>query len=314
MITTVTLSPCIDKTSVLETFDPEKVNRVISSRLDAGGKGVNVSLALASLNVKCRAVGLNFELGETIEDVLRGAGVDTDFIKCSGRLRTNLKIFVQDTKRTVEINEQNPEVSRENVGDVIGLCRRLARDKDNGIFVLAGSIPAGVPTDIYAQLIDAIKAEKPHAKIVLDAVGDPLMKGLSASPYMIKPNVEELEKSFGVTLLDDDAVVKLCCDIIAEYRVGLVLVSKGSDGAIAVTDTEAVSVPAIRVDAKSAQGAGDAMVAGACLAISKRLPPKDILRYGTCAAAGAVEREGTAFCTRERFDELLAEINRYNMV
>ena len=308
MITTVTLSPCIDKTAVLESFNIDKVNRVVTSRLDAGGKGVNVSLALAALNVKSRAVGLNFELGETIEDTLRGAGVDVNFIKCSGRIRTNLKVFVQDTKRTIEINEQNPEVSPESVDGIVGLCRRLAKDADNDIFVLAGSIPAGVPSDIYAVVMNAIKAENPRAKIILDAVGEPLMKGLSASPYMIKPNVEELEKSFGVTLSDDDAVIALCRDIISEYGVGLVLVSKGSEGAIAVTETETVSVPALRVIAKSAQGAGDAMVAGACLAISRGLSVRDIVRYGTCAAAGAVELEGTAFCTRERFDELSAMI------
>ena len=309
MITTVTLSPCIDKTAVLDTFDPEKVNRVITSRLDAGGKGVNVSLALAALGIRSRAVGLNFEHGESIEETLRGAGVDSDFIKCSGNIRTNLKIYVRDTKRTIEINEQNPEVSRESVDKIIGKCRRLASGAENDIFVLAGSIPPGMSADIYAQLIAAVKSENPSAKVILDAVGEPLMNGLSASPYMIKPNVEELEKSFGVKLANDDAVAALCRDIISKYGVGLVLVSKGADGAIAVTDTETVSVPALRVDAKSAQGAGDAMVAGACLALSQGKSVGDILKYGTCAAAGAVEREGTAFCTRERFEELGDLIN-----
>lgn len=313
MITTVTLSPCIDKTSVVETFDPDKMNRVITSRLDAGGKGVNVSLALSALELPSRAIGLNFDLGDRIENTLRDAGVSVDFIRCSGRIRTNMKIYVQDTKRTIEINEQNPEVTPRIVRRIIEQCRRVAGDRMNDIFVLAGSIPPGMPADIYAQLITEIRQENQRAKIILDAVGEPLLKGLQASPYMIKPNAEELERSFGVELSSDDDIAALCRDIISEYGVSIVLVSKGADGAIAVTKTEVVTMPAIRIAAKSAQGAGDAMVAGACFAISRGLSVGDIIRCGTCAAAGAVEREGTAFCGRERFEELISKCGNAGM-
>lgn len=313
MITTVTLSPCIDKTSVVETFDPDKMNRVITSRLDAGGKGVNVSLALSALELPSRAIGLNFDLGDRIENTLRDAGVSVDFIRCSGRIRTNMKIYVQDTKRTIEINEQNPEVTPRIVRRIIEQCRRVACDRMNDIFVLAGSIPPGMPADIYAQLIAEIRQENQRAKIILDAVGEPLLKGLQASPYMIKPNAEELERSFGVELSSDDDIAALCRDIISEYGVSIVLVSKGADGAIAVTKTEVVTMPAIRIAAKSAQGAGDAMVAGACFAISRGLSVGDIIRCGTCAAAGAVEREGTAFCGRERFEELISKCGNAGM-
>lgn len=306
MITTVTLSPCIDKTTVLASFDPDKVNRAESSRLDAGGKGVNVSLALASLGAPTRAVGLMFEQGGVIVDTLRAAEVDTDFIECAGQIRTNMKIFVRDTGRTIEINEQNPEVSGDVVRKIVGKCETLAKDVNNDVFVLSGSIPPAVPSDIYSQMAGAIKSVNPRAKIILDTVGEPLLKGLEAGPYMIKPNVEELERSFGVRLEDNADISVLCRDIISKYGVGMVLVSKGADGAIAVTETETVSIPALKITPKSAQGAGDAMVAGACLAIERGMSLKDIVRYGTCSAAGAVEKEGTAFCSKPRFDELLA--------
>lgn len=308
MITTVTLSPCIDKTIFLDKFSLDRINRADSRRYDGGGKGINVSAALSALGVSSRAVGLNFEGGELIERTLEGAGVSYEFVQCQGRIRTNLKIYVRDTKETIEINEQNPEVSQKNIVKLFDICERLAKDKENDIFVLSGSVPPAVPDSIYRDLAKKIKGVNHKAKIILDASGEPLKKGLEASPYLIKPNFEELETAFGVKIVSEEDAIALCREIIAKYSVGIALVSMDSRGALAVTKGEVIRQAALNVIPKSTQGAGDAMVAGACFAIKRGLSASDIIRCGTCAAAGSVERDGTAFCTRERFEELYAAL------
>ena len=305
MITTLTLSPCIDKTVTLQNFDPDRVNRAESIRLDAGGKGINVSIALAALGVKSNSVMLGFEGSQMIFDTLDEYGIGHDHVRCHGRLRTNLKIFDTATGKTIELNEQNPEVSPEAVEKVIELCRQRAELSD--IFVLSGSIPPGMPEDIYRSIAEAVKQTSPKIKVVLDAVGKPFLEGLRAAPYLIKPNVEELERSFGVTLKGDNETVALCKKIIADYSVNVVLVSMGAEGALIVTKDEEFKADALKIEPKSAQGAGDAMVAGACFAISQGLTVENVLKYGTCSAAGAVEREGTAFCDLKRFEELLSK-------
>ncbi len=309
MITTVTLSPSIDKTIVLKDFSIDRVNRASAVRLDAGGKGVNVSLALAALDIPSRAVGFNFELGGRVQKTLTDVGVDCEFIPCPGAIRTNTKIYVENTRNTVEINEQNPVVSPKNVQKLLELLKKIAKDRaGDQIFVLSGSVPPGVDSDIYKVIISTVKQESPRSKIILDADGAPLSKGVLASPYMIKPNVDELKAAFGCRIESDYDIVLAAKEIISCCGVGIVAVSKGADGAVAVTKNDTFSLPGLKIDAKSAQGAGDAMVAGACFAISKGLSTADILRFGTCAAAGAVEKEGTSFCSRERFEELLMEI------
>ena len=150
MITTLTLSPCIDKTVTLRNFDPDRVNRAESIRLDAGGKGINVSIALAALGVKSNSVLLGFEGSQMIFNALDGYGIGHDQVRCHGRLRTNLKIFDTATGKTIELNEQNPEVSPDTVEKVIELCRQRAELSD--IFVLSGSIPPGMPADIYRRI------------------------------------------------------------------------------------------------------------------------------------------------------------------
>lgn len=306
MITTVTLSPSVDKTVVLKEFNPDRVNRAESSRFDAGGKGVNVSLALSALGSETEAIGFSFDGGEFITKTLEHAGVGCEWVRCAGRMRTNLKIYDRAAKKTIELNEQNPEVTEKSIIKLTEVCRRHSQRSD--ILVLSGSVPLGVPEDIYQRLAFEAKKVRPGIKIVLDAEGSLLLNGLAVSPALIKPNVEELERTFGVTLKDTEDIIWLSKKIISDYGVGVVLVSMGGNGAVAVTRQEVCHCGAINIIPKSAQGAGDAMVAGACYALRKGLHVSDVLRCGTCAAAGAVELDGTAFCNRTRFEELLSAV------
>ena len=306
MITTLTLSPCLDKTVTVGNFYLDRLNRAEEVRLDPGGKGINVSLALSALGEPSLALGLMFDGGETIAAALDSAGISHRFTHCPGRLRTNTKIYVRETKNTIELNEQNPAISEKSLDELKASLRKASLESgENGIFVLSGSVPTGASDGVYFDLISVIRRAAPSAKILLDCDGKALLKGLEGSPYMIKPNVEELERTFLRRIDSDETAVNVSREIIRKYGVGLVLVSKGSDGALAVTADEFYVMDALKISAKSAQGAGDAMVAGACLALSEGLSARDVLRYGTCAAAGAVELEGTAFCTRERFARLL---------
>lgn len=308
MTVTVTLSPSIDKTAVVCGFDIDKVNRAESIRLDPGGKGINVSLALASLGEKTVAAAFEFEESQIIAESLKRARAGYEAVECGGRIRTNLKIFDSKTQKTIELNEQNPRVGEEKVAELIKRCKKLSASAD--ILVLSGSVPPGVSSDIYYRLAKEAREANPELKVVLDCEGEALKNGFKASPYLIKPNVDELEKTFGATLKSEDDIISICRDIIAEYGVKAVLVSAGKNGAMIITEETAISRPAVEITPKSAQGAGDAMVAGACAAISRGLGAADILEYGLCAAAGAVELEGTAFCQKERFEELLRSLWR----
>lgn len=303
MITTLTLSPCLDKTVLLERLDPDGVNRAESFRTDAGGKGINVCLALASLGTKTRALYLRFDGCEPIDAALRSADAEIAAVKCNGSVRTNLKIFDCSDSKTLEINEQNPEVGETELAEIGKLCQTSARESD--IMVLSGSVPKGVDADIYKKLAFLAKQTNPEIKIVLDTSGTLLRDGLEAAPFLIKPNRRELEECFGVTLESAAEAVTLCRETIRSFGVGNVIVSLGDEGAIAVGKNEAYIADAIKVSPKSAQGAGDAMVAGACLAASQGLSLEEMLKYGVCAAAGAIELEGTAFCSKKRFYELL---------
>ena len=299
MITTVTLSPCLDKTVKTGKLNLDAMNRVEHVSLDIGGKGINVSRALARLGVRSRALGFNFAGGEAIPETLEAEGIECGFTECPGALRTNLKIMETDIGRTVEINESNPSVSPENIEALKQAVAESANESE--YLVLAGSVPKGVGSDIYRQLGDIS-----GAKVILDAQGELLLEGLKAHPFMIKPNQYELETIVGKISSDED-IVFAARKLISDYGVQVVLVSRGSSGAVIVSENECYTSPAVKVPVRSTSGAGDSMVAGAILALSKGLPLETVLKYAVTTAAGAISKDGTTFCTEEEFEELLGK-------
>lgn len=282
------------------------MNRVELLSLDIGGKGINVSRALKRLGLKTKAIGLNFGHGEVIEKTLERENIPHDFIKCEGDLRINLKIFDKSRKNTIEINEKSAFVSEEHLSDFMQSFVRAVRKSRN--LVLTGSLPQGISTDIYRSLSEIAKRENPGIKIILDAQGEVLLKGLEANPYMIKPNLYELEASFGEKIETVDDVIALSKKIIADYGVSVVMASMGAKGAVIVSKDEVHYREAVKVDVKSTQGAGDSMVAGACLALSRGLTLDKVLEYAVCCAGGAISGVGTSFCSLDRLSELLAQI------
>ncbi len=299
MITTVTLSPCLDKTVKTSRLDLDAMNRVEHVSLDIGGKGINVSRALSRLGVRSRAIGFNFAGGEAILETLEAEGIECRFTECPGTLRTNLKIMETDIGRTVEINESNPSISPENIDALKQVVSESARDSE--YLVLAGSVPKGVGSDIYRQL-----AEISGAKVILDAQGELLLEGLKAHPFMIKPNQFELETVVG-KISSEEEIVLAARKLISDYGVQVVLVSRGSSGAVIVSENECYTSPAVKVPVRSTSGAGDSMVAGAILALTKGLPLETVLKYAVTAAAGAISKDGTTFCTGEEFEKLLGK-------
>ncbi len=303
MVTTVTLSPCLDKTVKTSRLDLDGMNRVEGVSLDIGGKGINVSRALSRLGIENRAVGFNFSGGEKIEETLLSEGIQCGFTQCSGSLRTNLKLMETELGRTVEINESNPAVSDENIQELKRVLSESARDSE--ILVLAGSVPKGVGNGIYRELSEIARSENPDIRIVLDAQGELLLNGLEARPFMIKPNIFELETAVGRKLSGESEIISTAREIISKYGVQIVMVSMGGGGAVIVSANECHKLPAVKVEVRSTQGAGDSMVAGAIAAITEGLSLENILKYAVTAAAGAISQDGTTFCTKQLFTALL---------
>lgn len=304
MIITVTLNPAIDKTAQVEKMVPNGLNRLNNIILDVGGKGINVSKAIKELGGESICTGfVAGSNGKWIEEKLDSLGLEYKFRHVEGNTRINLKVLDHDMNLT-ELNDAGDEIHENDL-------RYLKEDllemtKPGDIVVLAGSVPAGVPTTIYQELITLLKEK--GAKVVMDADGELFTKGIESGPTLIKPNKYELCKYFG--LAEDVTDVELVSHAKKLLYKGIetVVISLGSKGAIFITNEETAYVPGLKIIAHSAVGAGDSMVGALTYGISEGLELMPLIKLAVATSAGAVMTQGTKAPSRSVVEMLMKEV------
>lgn len=301
MITTVTLNPCVDLTLYLPELNAGGLNLVERSRTDTCGKGVNVSVVLRTLGIATKCSGISFDGGAAqLDAFLEQQCIARDFAIAHGNLRTNIKLMDMNKNEMTEVNSLGDPVGESVILEYLDKLKKLAWE--SSIVVFSGRIPNGGGADIYRRSLEAVAGSR--VITIVDAEKEPLKQAIKAKPFLIKPNLYELEETFGRKIRSRDDALKACRKII-KRGVSVVCCSMGGDGAIIADEAEAWFSPALPIEVKGFQGAGDSMVAGICKAIKDRRPLEDLLRYGVAAASGSLEREGTLLCRLEDFDRLL---------
>ncbi|WP_166972990.1 1-phosphofructokinase family hexose kinase [Brevibacterium atlanticum] len=194
MILTLTANPSLDRT--IELAGPVlrgQVQRAVWAGQQPGGKGVNVSRAVASAGRSTRAV-LPGDAGDPVLSGLDAIGLAHDSVPTGAPIRSNITVTEPDGT-TTKINEPGSCLSPETQTELLDLVAALATDAD--WVVLAGSLPPGVDDDFYARAIAVIRTLPQPPSIAVDTSGAPLAAALKQSPDLIKPNAEELAELLG---------------------------------------------------------------------------------------------------------------------
>jgi len=302
MITTVCLNPAIDKSATVDHMQLLEVNRLRDIRTAIGGKGINVAVVLKRLQADVCCVGFMGEADERF--FMRGFSCEQLCFRAvlvPGNVRSNLKIIDADTLAVTEFNEQGAQVTPAALED---LTKELYSTAEASSYIaLCGSLPPGCGADTYRKLMQTL----PGKHWVVDATGEALRQALEMKPFLIKPNLAELEELVQERLTTRDiiqaAAIKLC-------RAGTshVAVSMGSDGALLTDGTKTVFAPALTVLAKSTVGAGDAMLAGMLYGLDRGETVFESLRYGIAAGAACVQGGGAHAFHPEEFQRLLEHV------
>jgi 1-phosphofructokinase len=256
MIYTVTFSPCLDYAVWVEELKLGEVNRVEKEHMLPGGKGINVSVVLHNLGYDSMALGFVAGFtGKEIEKQVKELGLSCNFINLEqGNSRINIKL---KAKEETDINGIGPVIKEKHMSK---LFEQLARLKENDILVLAGSIPNGVSTTIYCDIMERLRKSK--VKVVVDATNDLLVNVLEKNPFLIKPNNHELGEIFGVEVKERKEII-FYAKKLQEMGARNVLISMAGDGAIFLSEEGSVlESEAPKGKVVNSVGAGDSMVAG----------------------------------------------------
>lgn len=290
MIITVTLNPAVDKTVTINNFTQNSVNRIEDVQLDAGGKGINVSKVLRTLGSDSLALGfLAGHTGDFIKHYLDKLQITSDFVYIDGETRTNVKIVDELKHTNTDINEPGPVVPPAHAEKINEKVLSVLSDK--AILILSGSVPAGIHKDVYQRWI--IEARKSGARTILDADGELLRCGLEAGPYLIKPNIHELEQLAGRELATLEEVAEFTKKLMAEYEVRVAVISLGEKGALFIKEDAVILAEGIPVTVKSTVGAGDSMVAALAYALDNNLSLEKTVSLAVAAGTANVMTAGT---------------------
>ena len=294
MIITVNLNPCIDMQLTINSFIHGGLNRVKSVYKKCAGKGINVAIVLKNLGLDPLCTGFTFsETKHEFEKMLNEQCVNYDFIESEGSARTNIKLFENDTKTMTEINQSGPYVPKKAQDELLSKIKHLP----SGILILSGSRPPGVEYDFYTHI-----SKLYSGCIALDADGDAFKHTIeNHPPFLIKPNIYELESTFNIKLPTIKDIIHFCKELISK-GIEIICCSMGTDGAVLVTKDDYFHLPAIPVEVKGLQGAGDSMLAGLIYGIKKDVKGETLLQHGLAAAASSVSLDGSELCTKEIFE------------
>ena len=302
MITGVCLNPSFDKTVEVDALALGEVNRIRSVRVDMGGKGVNVAVVARRLGLDALCIGCMGEQGaQHFTRLMDEEGLPHRFLTVPGAVRTNLKVVSRDGKGVTELNEPGAPLSGKAMEDFFALAKEEAARSE--YVVLTGSLPPGCPDNTYGELIRAMGG----TRCILDAGGPVLRLGAEAGPFLLKPNLVELEQALGAQLRTLRAIRDAAL-IFLRKGASHVVVSMGAMGAMYVSEARTLYAPALRVEARSTVGAGDAMVGGMLLGLQKSGDMAQAFRYGIAAGAASVMTEGTQLIHPEDFERLVSQV------
>ncbi len=303
MILSVCPNPSIDCTIELDSLNVGMLNRIDNKVETYSGKAMNVAIGVARLGEACITTGFMFENHRRMfEHVLDKEGVSHDFVINPGNARVNYKIIDKKSMLT-EINDRGEEVSPEKQDELIEKIKELSAGAD--IAVMSGSLPKGVKPEFYGR---ALRAIPDNVKVIVDAEKSNMLAAIdSREIFMAKPNVTELETFSGMKVNDRNDMAKAAYKYI-EKGVKYVLVSMGADGAVLTDGKDNYYCKSASVAVNSTVGAGDSMIAAACVGLIHGVPMPELLRRSVAAGTAAVTTSGTNLFYKDKYNEIYSRV------
>lgn len=295
-IVTLTLNPALDKSTSIDRLQAQKKLRCEEPVYHPGGGGVNVSRAIKILGGDSLAIYAGGgPVGDKIEELLKKEGVNQQRISTNNNTRENLMVFESSTRNQYRFGMPGAKIGQEELQKCLDEIRNLPDDVK--YLVASGSLPPDAPDDFYGTISEIAKSK--NIKCLVDTSGKALVKASERGVCIMKPNLGELStlaEKEEISGLEQEEIAK---KIINQGKADILIVSLGARGAMLVTqDTvEYVVPPTVKQD--STVGAGDSMVAGLILSLSRGDELKDAVKWGVAAGTAATITPGTELCRKK---------------
>lgn len=306
-IATLTLNPAIDKSTKVKRLMPDDKLRCSQPTFEPGGGGINVSRAINILGDESQAIYLAGGYpGRHLKELLEKEGINQHCISIADNTRENLMVYEEVTGRQFRFGMPGSQVEESEWKQCLEVVKNLPEDTE--FLVASGSLPPGVPADFYAQV--AKLAKKRNIQCIIDTSGNALKKATDEGGCLLKPNLGELCALSGKEHINGLEQEEIAQQLIREGKASALIVSLGARGAMLATKDNISYVHPPTVKQESAVGAGDSMVAGIVLAMARKAPMEEVVRWGVAAGTAATITPGSELCRREDVERIFDWLNR----
>lgn len=308
-IATVTLNPAFDLVGRLKRIQLGEVNTVETLGLYPAGKGINVAKVLADLDVNLSVTGF---LGEDNQgdfvQAFQQNSMDDQFQRIGGKTRINVKITETEDDVT-DLNFLGFEISEADWKNFTESSQNWSQQFD--LVAVCGSLPRGVTPTQFADWLKSLRNQ--GLRVVLDTSNEALTAGLSANPWLVKPNHRELEAWCGRSLNGIEEIVKAAAELKAQ-GIENVIISMGAEGSVWLGENGTVqAVPPRCENVVSTVGAGDSMVAGLIYGFAQGWEQDQILRFASATSALAVSQSNVGISDKQALKAILPNVQIFEL-
>jgi len=309
MIVTLTPNPSVDRTLVVSRLKFNEILRAAPAHLDWGGKGFNTSRGLSVLGQPSLALAwVGGGAGKMLEDGLNMLGVQTDFVWVDGETRTNTVIQEQDNDWYMLVNEIGPHIPPDAIEEMLEKAGKYANPGD--IWVVAGSIPPGVPEDFYAILIRMLKAK--GVSVVFDTTAAPHNLGIKEIPWLLYPEVTEAERLVGYEIGTFDMAKRAAMHFL-QQGIEFVALMLQTGGVLLSSKRQMVMASPLKVPVLRVTGARGALCAGLVDGFVSGLDLVEITRRAAAFRAVYISNEDYSTIPQEEFLDLIHKVEIHSI-
>lgn len=294
-IVTLTMNPALDITTSAQQVRPTDKIRCYGVRYDPGGGGINVARVAHVLGASVSAVfPVGGPSGEMLAALLIDAGIAFHRINIADKTRESFTVNEESSGRQYRFVLPGPQLSAAEQARCLDRLRAAAQSAQ--FVVASGSLPPGVPADFYQSVASVCRDV--GSRLILDTSGAGLQR-VTSGVFLLKPSVRELRECVGRELLTEAEQAGAALELIERGRAEVVVVSRGSQGALLATEQGCQSFRAVHMHSGSGVGAGDAMVAAITVGLCRGWRLAKSVRLGIAAGAAMLMTPGTAVCNRD---------------
>ncbi len=290
MILVVNPNPALDRVAVVR-FQPRATLRAERSFIWPGGSGIHAGHVAKVLGADVQVVGFGAGVtGSQLDEQVRLHGLQAEWIAASGETRQTFSLLDVDAGNVCDVVEPGPRVDASAVATFEAAVR--ARLGSASIVVLSGSLPEGCPDGLLFLVAEA--AREMNVRVIADLQGAVLESTVAASPWMIKPSLEEITQQLGHP--PDGPELMECLRDWLDLGVEHVCLSMGARGLLWLSRAGVRHLSAPPVVAFNSIGCGDTLVGATAAAYERSGDVAMALRVGVAAATANLRHDEPGHC------------------